>query len=417
MLKNNFSVITRKGFLKVYFFILLFMVLAWAGMADNLSAKAVKPGVIINSENYQDYLAELKGLLDSGTLHCILEGLKKGLITMPIVERRDYPQPKYWYEYTQKYANTCKIGAHGELKGWKAGVPFPTPSSGREMAWNLDRKYQGSDQYSTKDGEWHLFNKQAELERKYVWDYWELKYNGRVRVPPLHSFPNNPFVQRKFCFRINSPFDVKGFCMIRTRFEDILRADEVYSYIPAIRRIRRLVSTDTADPMLGSDIIYDDFNLFWQKITPGMTCGIKERNMLVTSHRLAYEHNGSQMAPCRKNVFQMNWEIRPVYVFTMHPNDPDYPYSKRVVIMEKQRMVPNGYAVNTYDQSGRLYRGQWFLNTILEPPYYEPSTAGVRYDNFITGHSTVLRWKFIKAADTSVKPEIFSFNYLLRGAR
>lgn len=399
-----------------YFFLLWGVVTGgWANISP-LGAQTVKPGITITPENYQDYFSELRTLLDPCTFHCVVEGLKRGLITIPVVDYQEYPQPKCWHEYTLKYANTCKLGANGGLQGWKAGVPFPYPSRGREVTWNLDRKYQGGDQYSIQGGQWVLFNKQAKLERKYRQDYWELKYTGRVRIPPLHELPDNPGIQRKFCFRIVSPFDVKGFCMIRTRYEDSFRPDDVYSYIPAIRRMRRMVGADTADPMLGSDIIYDDFCLFWQKITPEMTCEIEERKMLVTSHRLAYEHGGEQLVPCRKNLFQTNWEIRPVWILSICPNDPDYPYSKRVIVVEKQRMVPSGYAVNSYDHKGRLYRGQWFLNAIVEPPYYEPSTAGCRYDNFLTGHSTLLRMEF-KCPDRSITPDMFSFSYLLRGAR
>ncbi len=394
----------------------------------------IKPGIVITSKNYQQYLPELQKLLNPGMYNMVVQGLERGLLTLPIEKTVEYPQPKAHEYYTQKYAGTSKIGPKGELVGWKAGMPFPYPKNAREVGWNADRKYQAGDQLSTKNGKWLLFDRGGKLERSLTWDYWEMKYTGRCLLSPIHEVPgNNGIIQKKFSFRILDPFDIRGFSMIRIRYEDIKKPDDVYSYIPAIRRVRRLTGSDTADPMLGTDIIYDDFNLFYQKITPEVTFEVVEKDMLVTSHWLPDQEGGKRFAPLKGNCFQVSWQIRPVWVLTMYPNDPNYPYSKRVIVVEKQRRIPNGYAVDTYDQSGRLYRGQWFINRIEDdlvligqegkvnkaigaPPYYEGSTAGVRYDDFLSGHSTVLQNDFI-ASDPFIEPKTFSFELVLKGIK
>ena len=39
-------------------------------------------------------------------------------------------------------------------------------------------------------------------------------------------------------------------------------------YIPSLRRIRKLSATDSQDPVMGQDVIYDDNEGWMQKISP-----------------------------------------------------------------------------------------------------------------------------------------------------
>lgn len=390
--------------MKKLLMVLIFILVPLAGYAQ-----PIKPGVTITKENYREYISELKKMLDPGTYIYALDGLKRGLITMPVVKRKVYPQSKLYYKYTMKYAGTCKVGSNNQLIGWKAGQPFPDPKSAAELAWNLDRRQTLSDQ-NFMDGHIHLYG-DGKRERTYRWFYYNFYYNGRVRVPPIHEIPgNNGTIRLKTSFLIKKPYDVKGFCFIRIRYEDVFKADDVYSYIPAIRRMRRLTGADVCDPMLGSDVIYDDFELSSQKVTPKMTFKMSEREMLVPSHVLG------DRIPQVNHCFQVDWEIRPVRVLEIYPNDPEYIYSKRVLFLEKQRMVGLGHALNTYDQRGRFCRSQFFIPHVEPAPYYDAYGAFTRYDNVINTHFTQLEGYF-KVPDLAINQDNFSFKWLLRKSR
>ena len=376
-----------------------------------LSAKEIKPGVTITPENYQEYLPELKKLFDPATYKIKASCLERGSITIPVVERQEYPQSKDFHKYTEQYSGTCQVGPNNELIGWKAGLPFPNPKTGAELAWNVDRKGMDVDQYSFH-GDFSLFSSKGKLERQYRWHLFSLYYTGRFLIPPIHEYPeNNGKIRMKEAFIMLKPFDIKGFCFLRTRYEDISRWDDVYTYIPAIRRVRRLTGADVCDPMLGSDTIYDDFQLFRQKITSKMTFKMREKEMLVSSAWVF----GKGRPAVKAGTFQTTWQIRPVYILEIFPNDPDYVYSKRVVFVEKQRKIGNGYGINTYDQKGRLCRSQitilgWSL------PSFNSYGGYASYHNLFNMHSTVLDAHWTDP-DHSLKPEHFSFKWLLKHAR
>ncbi len=289
-------------------------------------AQQIRPGVVITQKNYKRYLPELKKLLLPGHYFIIVEDLEKGILFMPIVETKKYPQPRHYHQATLKYAGRSKIGPKAKLIGWVAGLPFPKPKSGIELAYNFDKKNFTTDQV-TFLADWKLFDKGDRLERTFKSIYHNYYYMGRVLRPPIPEVPkNNGQIYMKECLLITEPFDVRGFSMIRTRFYDPEKWDEVYSYIPAIRRVRRLTGADIADSVLGSDAILDDFELCRQKITPKATFNFRVQDFLVPCHYIL----GQQPKPIYKgNVYLVEWEIRPCWVLEWWSNDPEYCYKKK----------------------------------------------------------------------------------------
>ena len=374
-------------------------------------AKEIKPGVTITKDNYREYITDLEKLLDPGSFQSVTRGLEQGVITMPIVETENYPQYAPLAAATKKNVGKCSVGKDNQLIGWKVGLPFPKPVTGAQLVWNLDRSHRVADQCYFV-GNFDLLSKKAVIERKFQWNYWNYYYTGRVLVPPIPEVPdNNGVIRMKECFVMRNPFDVKGFSFIRTRYEDIYKADDVYSYIPAIRRMRRLTGSDVTDPMLGSDTIYDDFELFKQKINEKMNFSMGETRLLAPTI------GPVENRPQRKSGFmQTTWQIRPIYVLDINIEDPEYIYSKRVLYLEKQRLTGGGYYLNTFDRQGRLYRGQMYWASWVRPPLYLPDVWGARYDNYLSGHHTHLEG-FFKQAAPECKQEVFSFRYLLKRSR
>ena len=248
----------------------------------------IKPGVVITKDNFDTYLPELQKLLPPSKIKWLSMGVREGLVTMPIVKTAYWPLTKGQLEATRKYAGTARIGAGNDLLNWKAGVPFLEPKNVLEIVWNCYPTVSrgGAHDDYQQHSRLGLF-KGTKYEKNFVWDLFRRKYRGRTDIPPLGDMPD--FTERGISYKeslvIKEPNEVKGFVHLRVRYWDIDKADECYAYIPAIRRVRRLTGADVTDPLLGSDYVPDDFDVWQQKLNPRMKLRVLEhRDLLFPRH-------------------------------------------------------------------------------------------------------------------------------------
>ena len=325
-------------------------------------------------------------------------GIKEGLVTMPIV-KSTFPRivTKNKMEATRKYAGTARVAANNELLNWVAGIPFPDPKNAQEIAWNAYPTVNSS--LSHDDTDFHsrftLF-KRAKYEKYFTWQIHAQNYRGRTDILPLGDMPE--FTDRGIIFReslvIYEPNEVRGFIQVRARYWDLNKEDECYAYIPAIRRVRRLTGADVTDPLLGSDTIFDDFEMWRQKIDTKMTFRVLEqRDFLVIRSYTAMEqkpvHDYKKQGPC----FQGEWEIRPHWVLEIMTNNPDYAYAKRILYVDALHLDQGGnYFPNCaegYDQRGRLWRSMSGANNVANKDGFTGFIFNL-FPNCQTEHYTTL---------------------------
>ncbi|MDY6862558.1 MAG: DUF1329 domain-containing protein [Thermodesulfobacteriota bacterium] len=384
------------------------------------SQVTIDPGIEITNKNYELYLNDLKSLLTPPDFVYVENGIKNGWITVPVVKKRKYPQPKFWQEATVKYnnASACRVGPTNELIGWTAGCPFPDPKTGAELAWNFRRRNQATDQASFFS-DFLLFDKSGrktgKVERSFKWHLYDRWYMGRRFVPPMPEEPgNNGLVWMKESIIITEPYDIKGFAMIRICYDPIDKPDEVYSYVPAIRRLRRLTGSDVTDPVLGSDAAYDDFEVMRQKIDSKMSFKILDvRDFLVPVH---YTEKPPKLF-VKGNCFQVEWEIRPLWVLQININNPDYLYKKRIIYIEKEHKTGDVYAGECFDLQGRLWKSCNFVSQAKDPDYFEGNSwYGCVYNDYLSDHSTLMDM-YPVFADPKSTAKAFTIKYLLQEAK
>ena len=170
----------------------------------------------------------------------------------------------------------------------------------------------------------------------------------------------------KSCTLLNylEPRDSAGTMVYLKVYLDPNTPDLNMVYIPSMRRIRRMSTSDTQDPIMGSDAIYDDLNYKISKIRfPFEYDVLEEREYLVPSFTLDSSEYLTKGNVELRGVPALKFERRPVIVLEMKQTDPSYIYSKRHLFIDAELFVEHGAA--NFDQKGRLYRSmckyrQWY---------------------------------------------------------
>lgn len=153
-----------------------------------------------------------------------------------------------------------------------------------------------------------------------------------------------------------------------------------------------MTGSDLTDPLLGADLIPDDYGGWWQKFNPKMKIrALACRDMLVPRTYVGLEskppYDPKKNGPC----FQVEWEIRPQWEVEIMINDPDYVYSKRILYIDALPVAQGGnfllYWGENYDQKGRLWRAAGLNCPVVSEEGFQNSFFWV-FMTCLTNHYT-----------------------------
>ena len=84
----------------------------------------------------------------------------------------------------------------------------------------------------------------------------------RQRIRNLKLFAKDYGADTKTLSLFESPADIRGTAYLNFDWDENLRDDDSWLYLPALQRVKRLASSDTSDSFLGSDFTFADINGF-----------------------------------------------------------------------------------------------------------------------------------------------------------
>jgi hypothetical protein len=312
-----------------------------------------------------------------------------------IIPTRQFYRPNKYLEITKLNLGKTKLDKDGYIvpRSWQGGMPFPRPSGkfkAQQVYYNFEKKME------TWDFNYFLAIESRSFDRNLVLDQHTTGTNSNIRLMGRSLFP--PFgwfderAERNGEFMANatvllSPRSMRGTVVLQYRYDDPYKMDPWMVYVPSLRRIRKMLGTDTQDPQ--GDQAYDDRSHLSQKITP-KRYPYKFDIIAEREYLLAYRHaNGAMWLDSKNGYATMGVQFmrRPCYVLQMTQLEPSYLYSKRILYVDKETFGVQTSA--SYDQKGRLYRSQ-FYSYIFFPEYgmiCQYGTSSVQYDH-IDKHST-----------------------------
>jgi Protein of unknown function (DUF1329) len=312
-----------------------------------------------------------------------------------IVPTRQY----YWAlpigEATKKNLGKSKLDAAGymEWKTWLGGYPFPKPSGKSkaiQIMYNIEKRYTGWGGNYSWIG-WQIgFTKGLRIDYQGTYLVRQLRGAGRVMMPPYGYLDDRAERRGEFKFAgvtHYAPRDIAGTGQSSLFYLNPEQADLLMVYIPSLRRVRKLSATDTQDPVMGQDVIYDDQDGWHQRLTatryPYKSEVLEEREYLVIAPTL----DGSEYISSEDGSFHnVRMERRPIWVVQLLQQDPNYVYSKRILYVDRETL--NFYHLASYDQKGRLYRTYDSNGSFLpEMGMFTESGALLLYRDHIDLHS------------------------------
>ena len=358
--------------ISVFFLSLLGNLAAWAEL---------KPGDMLSQENWQ----EAKGLMPEPVLRRFQDGSYQAKVIA-------LPDALGWGSKfktaSEANAGRFSVDADGFLidsttqtsPAFFYGYPFhridPTdPQAAAKVMYNFSYTLMQADD-ADRSSNLHWVTPSA-LERRVEFQGQILFYGSRFSGP----IANADATLRRSIITGVAPHDVLGAVTLEWVYLDPGRWNSLWTYLPALKRVRRLNAANGSDSLFGSELAYDDPYLFSGKVQyfTWKFVGVQEALVPYTlpNPKLLRPADQGYVLENPKDFLVMGWETkgwsgkawwptnyslakRPVWVVEATAKDPQYAYSRQVLWIDQELYV--GYYKEAYDRAGQLWR--MLLNSV-----------------------------------------------------
>ncbi len=257
------------------------------------------------------------------------------------------------------------------------GLPFPDiDPKDPHAATKIIHNYRA--RRMQMDGEFHTFDlsdveQSGEVRRTVRILLSQTYYVGTTAEPPA-TLPDN--TESRQLAAALAPKDLEGVGVLTWRTNDWTTWDQVWAYLPTIRRVRRVRSSTRGDRIPGFEVQGDDADCYdnktsyfsWKLVRADEVIGPlgsdtpyarpltdeppSRRVMALPYNAAVYETPGAKGAGWFPlgNVYAK----RPVWIVEGTPRDPYYESGHIVLYVDRD--LYTGYYKLSYNQAGELYR-------------------------------------------------------------
>ena len=347
----------RDGRKSLLVFVFVFFIISLFSIGTAISAEP-QPGDVINSSNieqYKDYFPIImQGFIKDGW----------GLVPPAVIhvkEKTNVDVPNTYREASQLNIGKITLNNDGSISGLVAGMPFPDPkepNKAMKIMWNHYYRWR-SDGYSYNDGYWYTSQRKGGPISSALSQIDMLFYANRTAVDPKPILPNRQGLYSALLLNSRTPPN-KDMVTLSWRYVDQTKADDMWTYIPTLRRTLRLVSSERANPVRGTPFTWDDFYGFDGRLVGDwMPKLIAEKKMVAlmaqktkctpgTEYEKGYPHpvvNGPSDP----------YEVRNFYIVDVMPVSKRHPESKKTLFIED--FIFHVMYAHVYDKQGELWKG------------------------------------------------------------
>jgi len=183
------------------------------------------------------------------------------------------------------------------------------------------------------------------------------------------------------------PRDTSGTTTLEIRYDDPKREDDLYVYVPSIRRVRRAPPIQRCATIAPGEFNYDDINSFNAKIPDFNYRFLGKFKMFsnLSQQRIPFQRKTGDYLPLNES-----WEIVDSYAIEITPKDPSYCYPRKVIYFD-----PQNYEVlwsMIWDGDGNYWKEMFAFRTPVKLADGQEvlSVGSVVINNVQNGRSTVV---------------------------
>ena len=301
-------------------------------------------------------------------------------VRMEIGAPQDHTPRIDFMECTEKYASQVRLGPAGDLQNYICGQPFmisamgpSDPLAGIEAAWNFEYRWQnfGFAAYSVPwiwvgfggahspidiekpPANWDtgtgfnaplpttaetatMFAGGGTFQRMLQSTYQRVYFNHLAPLMNVHgvlSVPDASQFEFKDFLGFFDPFDIRGAAFIIYRYNDPLRADDAWGYLPNLRNVRRISVEVKSDSVLGTDLTLEDFYGFSGRVLEWRWKFLGWKDVLAVMNS-KYD-NAHYFGP-NGTIPNDLWTVRRFAVVERTPIRSGHPYSSAIEFLDAQ---------------------------------------------------------------------------------
>lgn len=342
------------------------------GMALPVQAEEVAEGTLLSAATIDGLLDKT---LDGKAIRDVLVGQQEKMIReygwqMNLTKATPVNVTSDVLELTEKHKGEASLDAGKHLVNYTTGVPFPDldptdPDAGYKLTYNILRFGWLGDTMNLQPLNFLIISGKTGLEKEQGWVYRRFLMSGRLGEP--HVLDNSI---SKYEALVNVyPNDTRGLGLLTVNYADG-RLPDVYAYVKSLRRVRRLSSGAWADPVQGTDLLFDDtfgLNLDptwyenWKLIAKRQGLGV-DKSILPpldekASGKAKYPFMRLDEAPYW-NFQPDNYEIKDVYELEGTPKN-NHLVSRRHMFVGATLGAPKFYWQDHYDRKGEHWHTEY----------------------------------------------------------
>jgi hypothetical protein len=292
-------------------------------------------------------------------------------ISIKVSETKPGGLPKAYLEVSEKNRGKYTIDKDGFIAGGydHLGLPFPGVKTddkdfANKVMWNYEYKYRRDDSSSPFMG---FRRRKGQSVYVFSGDSVYLDCVNRLYAPPKPFYKTPIDIKTVMLLHDKDPGDIKDMIFLSYRYLDPRRSDDLYMYIPTLRRVLRAEAGQRSTPTQGAPQALDDYFGFDGKTFEFNYKFIREQKVLACTEsnssielakKVRKETGGGIPVPSE------NWSLRDVYVLEIIPKDTKYPQSKKLVYIDKEGLGVI-YSL-AWDRAGKLWK--FFVNTYQKVP-------------------------------------------------